>query len=86
MASLKLALLGLAVVALLGVALLNIVIAILSREVPHLPLNARINPFNALAYRDQWTPEMRAVNRWATRVSILFIGSLLAYLGVAFLS
>ena len=83
MAFLKLALLGLALVGLVGAALLNVAIAVLSRDIPNLPLNVRINPFNMLAYSDQWTPEIRAVNRWAVRAMILFIASVVAYLGVA---
>jgi hypothetical protein len=82
-AYLKLVLMGLALVGLLGVALFNIAIVVLSRDISSLPLSVRINPFNVFSYPDHWTPGMRSVNRWAGKASILFVASVLAYLGVA---
>lgn len=84
MAYLRPLLLGAALVGLLGAALLNVAIAVLARQVPDRPLSARFNPLNILAHRDLWTPEIRIANRWAVRAMILFVASVVAYLGAAF--
>ena len=82
MGVLKLVLLGFALIGLLCSAVLNIMIAVLSREIPNLPLSVRINPFNVLAHQDRWTPEMRETNRWAVRAMLVLVASVSAYLGV----
>lgn len=77
-------LLGAALVGLLGTALLNVAVAVLARQVPDRPLSARLNPLNILAHRGLWTPEIRIANRWAVRAMLLFVASVVASLGPAF--
>jgi hypothetical protein len=80
------ALLGLAVVGVAGVAVLLVIIAILSRELPNLPLHARLNPFNILALSSHWTPEIRALHAWAVKFMLVFIASVLAFLATGIIT
>jgi hypothetical protein len=45
-----------------------------TRRAPDLPLSMRLNPFNILASRDRWTPEIEALNRSMVTAGLVWLG------------
>jgi hypothetical protein len=70
---------GLAVAGLLGAAIFMVRFAILARRVADLPTSMRLNPFNVLASRHRWTPEMEAVERKAAAGIAAFIAGVVLF-------
>jgi hypothetical protein len=69
----------------IGVTCCMIRIAWLGRGLPNLPLHARMNPFNVMAMRSRWTPEISATDRIAVRFGLLFIVGILTSIVVGVL-
>jgi len=45
-----------------------------TRMIPDLPLSIRLNPFNILASRDRWTPEIAMINRRMVVTGVIGLG------------
>ena len=80
---LRMGVLGVAVVGLLCAGVFGVHCALLARKLPDLPLHMRINPFNVLASRDLWTPEIVRYERLAARSVLVFIVGVLMFVGLS---
>ena len=86
MTVLRLCTLGIAAGALLGVGAFMIQAAALARKLPDLPFHMRLNPFNILASRDRWTPEIAAAERRAATCALVFIIGILVFVGLSLIA